>query len=157
MSWWKKKPKEELELKEEEREASLTTPFGGFRRKRTYGVKKNEDGLKTAKKPRIIEETASIAPEHYETIDLGVLQRKTIISLECRELEGNNFAYFILDDINHKRYKREGAAPNPLEKDTGDNIYKVKVTVPITGQYYLKLTSRATDYKRKVWYRVEIG
>jgi hypothetical protein len=160
MSWWKKKPKEDLELKEEEREASLTTPLGGFRRKRVYAVKKDtpsEKPQENAQNPRIFEATVTIAPNHYEPIELGELPRGTTISLECSEKEGQNFSFLILDADNFKNYKKTGGAPKSLAKGSGEDEYKEKVTVSIAGRYYLVLTSRATDYKRKVWYRVEIS
>ena len=166
MSWWKKKQKEGLELKEEEREASLTTPFGSFRRKRVYAPKSKvttaepqkatEKPKEAAKKPLIIEDIATIPPNQYEYIDLGDLQRGTIISLECSAPEGGNFSFYIVDEGNLKRYKKEGVAPKPLAKGSGEDEYKEKVTVAIARRYYMILTTRAMEYNRKVWYRVEL-
>lgn len=160
MSLWKrKKPKEELELKEEEREASISFPFFKCGRKRRYVPKNNESqkAHETSKKPCIFEDTVEIKPDHYEPIDLGELQRGTTIALECSEKEGENFSFLVLDDDNFKTYKKYNTAPKSLAKDSGENEYKEKFTVAIAGQYYLVLTTRATDYTRKVWYRVEIG
>lgn len=150
--WKKKKPKEELEFKGEEREVSLTTPIGGFKRKTVYGVKESKETGEI----QVFEDTISINPEQYETIALGEVKRGKTIALECKDLLGRKFSFYILDTHNLKYYKRGGRAGKPLRKGIYDNEYKCKIKISMTEEYYLLLTSNATIDKRKIWYRVEI-
>jgi hypothetical protein len=160
MSWWKKKPKDDLEKQGEEREVAISTREIGYRRKTIWGKKDQapaEKPQENAQKPLIIEATVTISPDHYDPVDLGELQRGMTILLECSEKEGENFSFLILDADNFKTYKKTGAAPKWLAKGSGKDEYKDEASITIAGRYYLVLTTRATDYKRKVWCRVEIS
>lgn len=165
--WKRKKKDNNLELTGEEHEVSLTTPLGGYKKKKIYGKKETKQPEQTtttpAKKqeekpePIVYEDSITVEAEHYEEISLGNLKRGTTVNIECRELKGKNFSYYLLDSVNMSEYRKECSVSKSISKGIDNDEHEDKVKIRMAGQYYFVITSKAWEYDRNVWYRIEIG
>ena len=107
-------------------------------------------------KPIVVEGKKTIEAEHYEEIPLGFIKRGKEIEIECRDLRGEKFMYWIVNSFNFEEIQEEGRPSKSLLHGKDQKLYKKKATIIIDDEYFLVLTSKAVEYDRTVWYRVEI-
>ncbi len=171
----KKGKKKDMELTDEETEVAFKPPLFEIRKKKKYKKKlEREKPTKTPPPthkpkpepepepkpepagPTIFEKEITIQPEDYRKINLGKLKRGTTIRVECHEVDGDNFSYWIVDKSHLEAFKYQGTPSKSLLSGRDDDEFDDIEEVKRDGFYYLILKSKAYEYERKVWYHVEM-
>jgi hypothetical protein len=141
----KEAPAPKLEGKEKETGAKVGTKKKGHKGKE----KAPEKGQK-APETVIVDKECIIKPDHFESIPLGQLDRGTLLSVEAKEVNGDNFSLFLMDIDNLKKFERDEYSKGAILKGTTISSYQHQIKISMKSKYFLVITSRAVDKVRKV-------
>jgi hypothetical protein len=102
----------------------------------------------------LVDKECIIKPDKFESIPLGQLDRGTLISVEAKEVNGENFSLYLMDIDNLKKYERDEYTKGAILKGTTISSYQHQIKISMKSKYFLVITSRAVEKERKIWVKV---
>ena len=142
-------PAEKIEGKEQDIKVKEGTKKKGKKGKET-ALEKSQKAPETV----LVEKECIIKPDKFESIPLGQLDRGTLISVEAKEVNGDDFSLYLMDIDNLKKYERDEYTKGAILKGTTISSYQHQIKISTKSKYFLVITSIAVDKSRKVSVKV---
>lgn len=115
--------------------------------------KETKEGVKATEEV-LVEREVLVKPDGHEKISLGQLERGISLSVEAKEVNGDNFSLYLVDLENLKKFERDDYTKGAVLKGTTIAHFEHQIKLPMSSKYYIVVASRAVEKDRKVRVKV---